>query len=103
MNLKQLLSSSRQALSGNLLRTSLTMLGIVIGISAVIIISSIGQGAVAFITQQLSVFGTNIFRIAPGENAFSTFADTKNPLTTKDAEALKKAIILQALFSHMIY
>ena len=64
MQLNELISSSQQALKGNLMRTSLTMLGIIIGISSVILISSIGQGAVAFITQELSVFGTNYFQVA---------------------------------------
>jgi len=91
MQLKETIISSNQALRGNRLRTFLTMLGMVIGISAVILISSIGQGAVAFITDQLSVFGTGYFRIAPGQNPFSQAATTKNPLTTKDADAIRNS------------
>lgn len=93
MQVRELILSSSQALKGNLLRTSLTVLGIVIGISSVILISSIGQGAVAFINDQLSVFGTNFFRVAPGENPFSAFAGTNSPITTDDAQALKDADI----------
>jgi len=93
MQFHEIINSSQQALRGNLLRTSLTMLGIIIGISSVILISSIGQGAVAFITEELSVFGTNYFQIAPGQNAFSSFAGTNTPLTTDDAQAIRDANI----------
>jgi len=93
MQLPEVLSAARQALNGNKLRTALTMLGIIIGISSVILISSIGQGAVAFITDELSVFGTNYFQIAPGENVFSSFAGTSTPLTTDDVEAIRDAHI----------
>ncbi len=93
MQFREIAASSTQALKSNLLRTALTVLGIVIGISSVILISSIGQGAVAFITDQLSVFGSNFFRVAAGENAISAFAGTKNPITTQDAQALKDSSI----------
>lgn len=93
MQLTEVVSSAQQALRGNPLRTGLTMLGIIIGISSVILITSIGQGAVAFITDELSVFGTNYFQIAPGSNPFSSFAGTSSPLTTKDVEALRNANI----------
>jgi len=93
VHFSQLITSSNQALRGSKLRTGLTMLGMVIGISSVILISSIGQGAVAFITQQLSVFGTNYFQIAPGANAFSSFGSTSDPLTTADAQAIQNAHI----------
>lgn len=91
MQFNEIISSTQQALSGNPLRTGLTMLGIIIGISSVILITSIGQGAVAFISDELSVFGTNYFQIAPGENALSSLAGTNNPLTTDDVEALRQA------------
>lgn len=88
MQIHEVLIASQQALKGNFLRTALTMLGIIIGISSVILISSIGQGAVAFITEELSVFGTNYFQVAPGKSPFASFAGTNRPLTTKDAEAI---------------
>ncbi|MFC1750814.1 ABC transporter permease [Pseudomonadota bacterium] len=93
MQVAEVLISSKQALSANKLRTGLTMLGIVIGVSSVILISSIGQGATAFVTNELSVFGSGYFRIAPGQNAFTQVATTKNPLTTKDAAAINNAQI----------
>lgn len=89
MEYKQLLMSSMQALRINKLRTGLTMLGIVIGISSVILIVSIGQGAVAFVTNELSAFGTNIFAINPGGSVISATAGGSNTLTIDDIEAIK--------------
>ncbi|MBU2632786.1 ABC transporter permease [Patescibacteria group bacterium] len=89
MEYKQLLISSIQALRINKLRTSLTMLGIIIGISSVILIVSIGQGAVAFVTNELSSFGTNIFSINPGGSLISATAGGSNTLTMEDVEAIK--------------
>lgn len=65
------------------------MLGIIIGISSVILIVSIGQGAVSFITKELSVFGTNFFSINPGGDVISATAGQSNTLTMEDVEAIK--------------
>lgn len=88
---RQLFISAQQSLQSNLLRTGLTMLGIVIGIASVILITAIGQGALAYITQELSVFGSSNFRVAPGQDAFSQFASTANPITTDDAQAIQES------------
>lgn len=93
MNLLELVTSAINALASNKLRSGLTMLGIIIGISSVILISSIGQGAVAFITEELSVFGTNYFQVSPGAGPFSSIGGSSSPITTKDYEALKRANI----------
>ncbi|MBI2031367.1 MAG: ABC transporter permease [Candidatus Levybacteria bacterium] len=88
MEYKEIIQSALQALRINILRTSLTMLGIIIGITSVILIYSIGQGAVAFITNELSSFGTDYFQINPGGNQISTFAGS-NTLTFEDVEAIR--------------
>lgn len=90
MDYKELFKTALQALRSNLLRTSLTMIGIIIGITSVILIVSIGQGGVSFITKELSSFGTDYFQINPGTNSFtSSFAGT-NTLTLEDVEAIKE-------------
>ncbi len=68
MNYSELVSSAITALRGNLLRTLLTMLGIIIGIASVILIISLGEGATASISGQLSSFGTNTIFVSPGSN-----------------------------------
>ena len=88
MEYKELIKSAIIALRANILRTSLTMLGIVIGISSVILIVSIGQGAVAFVTNELSAFGTNSFQINPGSGAFSSVAGA-DTLTDEDVKAIE--------------
>lgn len=89
MDYRELIETSIQALKSNMLRTSLTMIGIIIGISSVILIVSIGQGAVAFVTDELSSFGTDYFQITPGSDAFSSFTGV-NTLTTDDVEAIQR-------------
>lgn len=88
MEYKEIIKSAFSALRGNILRTSLTMLGIIIGITSVILIYSIGQGAVKFITDELTSFGIDYFQINPGSNQISTFAGSTT-LTFEDLEAIE--------------
>lgn len=89
MQLSEVIHAAHDALKGNKLRTGLTMLGIIIGISSVILITSIGQGAVVFITEELSSFGTNYFQITPGQGVLGSIAGSTNPLTIEDVEAIE--------------
>lgn len=67
------------------------MLGIVIGISSVIIIISIGQGASRSITDQVSAFGTNWMEVSPVRvNARSMQGPPVSNLTLQDVEAIAK-------------
>lgn len=93
MELRETLKSAIQALRLNALRSSLTMLGIIIGITAVILISSVGQGTVAFISNELTSFGTNFFQINPGSDMMSAISGGDEPLTTEDVESIKDANI----------
>lgn len=93
MEIRENISSAITALKLNALRSALTMLGIIIGVSSVILISSIGQGTVAFISNELSSFGTNFFQINPGSDMMSAFTGGDEPLTTEDVDAIKSANI----------
>ena len=91
MDIKELIILSIEALKSNLVRTGLTMLGIIIGIASVIIIMSLGQGATASIVEEISSFGANLltvqagsFRRGPGGGG-----STSETLVEKDAEAIK--------------
>lgn len=88
MEYKEIIIAALQSLKRNILRTALTMLGIIIGIASVILIYSIGQGAVVFITNELTSFGTDYFQINPGTSQVSAFAGSK-ALTFEDVEAIK--------------
>lgn len=88
MEWREIIKSAFQALRVNVMRTSLTMVGIIIGITSVILIYSIGQGAVKFITDELSSFGIDYFQINPGSSQISTFAGSKS-LTFDDVKAIE--------------
>src|SRR5260221_3679183 len=66
MSFSQTLLISLQSLSGNKLRSALTVLGIVIGVAAVIAMLGIGRGAQASITANITSIGTNLLFIRPG-------------------------------------
>ena len=87
MTLVQAFLEALESLSGNKLRSGLTVLGIVIGVAAVIAMLAVGQGAEASITGSISGIGTNllfVFRGDPGDNIRNP-----KPLTLGDAEALR--------------
>ncbi len=64
-----LLGLAWKALTRNIMRTSLTMLGIIIGVAAVITMVSIGEGSKQSIRSQLSSMGSNMITIRPYSNA----------------------------------
>ncbi|MBM3128089.1 MAG: FtsX-like permease family protein [Chloroflexi bacterium] len=90
MNVFESMRVALYSLSANRLRSALTMLGIIIGVGAVIALLSIGQGAGAAITEQVQGIGSNLIIVIPGAaprpGSSVTVAGT---LTLADAEALE--------------
>jgi putative ABC transport system permease protein len=84
MNLAQQLYEALDSLAANKLRSGLTMLGIVIGVAAVIAMLAIGEGAQASINTSIEGIGTNLLFVTAGANG----VDRPNPLTMGDANAL---------------
>jgi putative ABC transport system permease protein len=82
------------AIRSHRLRSLLSMLGIAIGIAAVILLTSIGEGTRRYILAQFSQFGTNLIAIHPGKAKTSgmpgIFGGTTRHLTIDDAEALAR-------------
>ncbi|MGH2368005.1 MAG: ABC transporter permease, partial [Chloroflexota bacterium] len=66
MNLTESVRVALRALGANKLRSSLTMLGMIIGVGAVIALMSIGQGVQASVTAQIKGLGSNLLFITPG-------------------------------------
>ena len=66
MNILNLFKVSLRAISSNKMRSFLSMLGIIIGVAAVIIMMAIGQGSKESIRKELSTMGTNLLTIRPG-------------------------------------
>ncbi len=93
-----MLQSALMALSTNKLRTALTMLGIVIGVGAVIALMAAGQGAKQGVTKEVSGLGSNLIFIttqqseSQQERSFSALRGLS--LTTDDADALKDSAFL---------
>ena len=85
MNIWQAFIEALESLTANKLRSGLTILGIVIGVAAVIAMLAIGRGAEDTITGSIQGIGTNLMFIFPGGSE-----DSRNPqpLTLSDAEAL---------------
>jgi len=88
-----LLKVASQSILKNKMRTLLTMLGIVIGVGAVIVMVAVGNGAQTMIKQQISSLGTNLIIVMPGSGVVggaNQGAGTFNKLTVADAEKLKR-------------
>jgi len=68
VNFLESIRVSLRALRANKLRSSLTMLGIIIGVAAVIAMVGIGNGATASITSQIQGMGSNLLTISPGQS-----------------------------------
>jgi len=82
------------------LRAVLTMLGIIIGVAAVLTTMGIGRGASANITERIESQGTNLLTISPGastEGGLSGGAGSATTLTMGDAQALRDANLHPAL------
>ncbi|MDC3023529.1 ABC transporter permease [Pelagibacteraceae bacterium] len=95
MSITDLIYLSQKSLRSNILRSILTSLGIIIGVSSVITMISIGSGARIEVEQQIERFGSNnlIVRSQSSSNrGVSMGANSVNTLTLKDMEALKEEL-----------
>ncbi len=91
MNLFESMRVALRSLGANKLRSTLTMLGIIIGVGAVIALLSIGQGAGAAITEQIQGIGSNLIFVFPGQASASGIRAAMGSaasLTLADANAL---------------
>ncbi|PIR42250.1 hypothetical protein CO058_03120 [candidate division WWE3 bacterium CG_4_9_14_0_2_um_filter_35_11] len=70
MKILEVTKSSITALGANKVRTVLTMLGVIIGVSAVILLISIGRGIQNYITDQFDALGSNLLFVSPGKVSF---------------------------------
>jgi putative ABC transport system permease protein len=84
----ELIRVALDAVVANKLRSLLTMLGVVIGIAAVIAMLALGEGAQASIKARLQSLGTNVLTVRPGQSFMGGIGAGQAKLTTKDAEAL---------------
>jgi len=95
-----MLREAWQAMAANKLRTFLTMLGMVIGVGAVILMLAIGQGAQILVKQAIASMGSNLFIVLSG---FSSTAGVRSSsgnaptLTVRDARAMAELPSIEAV------
>ncbi|MGB9177997.1 MAG: ABC transporter permease [Pyrinomonadaceae bacterium] len=97
MNILMIIRVAFRALVRNKMRAALTMLGIIIGVSAVIAMVSIGQGAQASVQAQIESMGTNLLFVSAGAQNVggvrSGAGDSgTNTLTVEDLEAIRREV-----------
>ena len=100
MNLSVNLRMALISLNSNKFRSALTLLGIVIGVSAVISLMAIGEGVQQTITARIESLGTNLLFIRPGEsseNRISRGQGSAQTLTLDDAKEFR--VLFQVLLS----
>jgi putative ABC transport system permease protein len=91
MNFTAALRSALRALTTNWLRSALTMLGIIIGVAAVITMIAVGGGAQQRVEEQIKSLGSNIMLVLPGAQSAGGVrlgAQTGQTLTEEDARAI---------------
>ncbi|OKH40202.1 ABC transporter substrate-binding protein [[Phormidium ambiguum] IAM M-71] len=95
ISLLSILSMAVEALWSNRLRTSLTMLGIIIGIGSVIAVTSVGQGVQKATEQQIQALGTNVMLVLTGAartGGISQGFGSASTLTWEDARAIAQQV-----------
>ncbi len=99
MNLPIIIDEAFRALRLNRLRTALTMLGIVIGVAAVVLMLSIGQGAQAHISSTISSMGSHLLLVVPGATSSGGLrfgSGSIKTLTAGDAQAIAELPSVEA-------
>src|SRR5262245_5204373 len=104
MNILMIFRIAFRALARNKMRSTLTMLGVIIGVAAVIAMVSIGQGAQASVQAQIASVGTNLLFVSAGSQNFGgvrtgTGATNSNTLTVDDIDAIRRELPSVALAS----
>jgi putative ABC transport system permease protein len=95
MNMLAALRSALRALASNKLRSVLTMLGIIIGVGAVITMIAVGRGATERVQEQMKGLGSNIMLVLPGgitQGGVRLGAQTGQGLTEEDVTAIAREI-----------
>ena len=92
MNWGETIRTALEAISSRRMRSSLTMLGILIGIAAVMLTVGLGQGAQAQVREQINRLGSNLLIVSPGSTTTTTGVrggrGSASTLTMRDAAAL---------------
>jgi putative ABC transport system permease protein len=84
------------SMRGHLLRSALTLLGFAIGVAAVVLLTALGEGARAYVTDQFMSLGSNLVIVLPGKTETTgnapIFGGTPRDLTLGDMEAVRQHV-----------
>ncbi len=101
MNALETLRTGLEAIRTHRLRSGLTVLGILIGIAAVILTVGLGEGAQAKVSSEISSLGTNLLTVSPGSSTSSSGIrggfGSASTLTIQDADALESKTVAPAI------
>ena len=97
MNWGETIRTALEAIRSRRMRSSLTMLGILIGIAAVMLTVGLGQGAQTQVRNQINQLGSNLLIVSPGSTTTTTGIrggrGSASTLTTRDAAALSSPVV----------
>ncbi len=100
-----IVAAAAQAIARNKMRSALTMLGVFIGVAALIVMVAVGQGANAAVRKQIESLGTNLLVVMPGATTRAGVRagfGSASTLTEADARALRRDAPAVALTAYMI-
>jgi putative ABC transport system permease protein len=101
MRVRDFLNLTGTSLVAHRMRSFLTALGIAVGIAAVVLLTSIGEGVHQFVLSEFTQFGTTLVSIDPGKTTTHGGSvggfGTERPLTIEDAEALQRLPFARAV------
>src|SRR5688572_14566127 len=96
MRIRDLVLFAVRALLGHRLRTVLSLIGMAIGVGAVILLTSLGEGARRYVTEQFASIGSNLIIVFPGRNETTGFfpgaIGVPHDLTLEDVEAILRSV-----------
>jgi putative ABC transport system permease protein len=96
VSLRDLVGFAARALRGHRLRTGLSLLGVAIGVAAVVTLTALGEGARRYVIGQFASIGTNLVIVVPGKTettgGMPGMGGAPNDLTLEDARALLRGV-----------
>ena len=95
MSPTDLLRFAASGLTGHGLRTALSLLGVSIGVAAVVVLTALGEGARVYVVDQFSSLGTNLLIVLPGRTETTGMpgpGGVPNDLTLDDAQAIARRV-----------
>jgi macrolide transport system ATP-binding/permease protein len=102
---RMIMAAAMQAIWRNMMRSSLTMLGVFIGVAALIAMVAVGQGANEAVRKQIERLGTNLVVVLPGartSGGMRAGSGSASTLTTGDAQAIRRESTAVSEVSYLI-